>query len=156
MCRNLLRGISLWFAFLAGLALVSPAVAQTTEGPALPAQAEVVKALRLAHKLLVEADHDYDGHRAKAAEEVHKALKDLGYRHKKPLPGSPLANGTAAPKTHSGQPAVHEPQANSDAQLRQAQEILQGVSKQLGSNHPKAAANVNAAIGEINTALSIR
>ena len=40
-----------------------------------------VREARSAHRLLVEADHDYDGHRARAAHEVHKALEELGARH---------------------------------------------------------------------------
>ncbi len=150
MRRNLLRGIGSGLLFLVGLAAVSAVVAQTTPGENVPA---VVTALRSAHKLLAEADRDYEGHRAKAAEEVHNALRELGYRPKKAPPGSPANPG---PKAPSGQAPVHEPQANSDAQLRQALEILQGVSKQLGNSQPKVAANVKAAMGEINTALGIR
>jgi hypothetical protein len=40
--------------------------------------------------------------------------------------------------------------------LHQAQQILQGVLSQLTGSHPTAVANVNAAIVEINTALSIK
>jgi hypothetical protein len=153
MRRNLLRGIGSSFVFLVGLAAVSAVVAQTTPGENVPA---VVTNLRSAHKLLAEADRDYEGHRAKAAEEIHNALRELGYRPKKAPPGSAANPGTVAPKTPSGQAPVHEPQANSDAQLRQALEILQGVSQQLGNGQPKVAAKVKAAIGEINTALGIR
>ena len=84
MRRNLLLGTGSLIVFLVGLATTSTAVAQTQKAAGVaPAQAEAIKALRSAHKLLAEADHDYDGHRAKAAKEVHKALKELGFQPKK-------------------------------------------------------------------------
>jgi hypothetical protein len=157
MRRNLLLGTGSLIVFLVGLATTSTALAQTQkEAGVTPAQAEAIKALRSAHRLLAEADHDYDGHRAKAAKEVHKALKELGFQPKKAQAAAGANAAVAAPKTHAHEPAVHESQANSDAQLKQAQEILQGVAKQLGTSHPKAAASITAAIGEINTALGVR
>jgi hypothetical protein len=146
-------------ALLAGLAQVSTAMAQTTNAAVKEsARAELIQTLRSAHKLLVTADHDYDGHRAKAAEEVHKALKELGYHHKKAQPGSPTANGAAVPPkaAHTGEPKMHQPQATSDAQLQQAQQLLQGVLTQLTGKHPKANVNVKTAIAEINTALAVK
>jgi hypothetical protein len=160
MRRKLFCGTGLSiFALLAGLAQVSTAMAQT--GPAAAKQsahAELIQTLRSAHRLLVAADHDYDGHRAKAAEEVHKALKELGYHHKKAQTGTTPTNGEAVPPkaAQAGQPRVHQPQATSDAQLRQAQQLLQGVLTQLTAKHPKANVNVKTAITEINTALAIK
>ena len=156
------------FAALFGFGLVSTVVAQTVTPPVVKgsgknlAHATIMGELRTAHKLLAEADRDYDGHRAKAAEEVHNALKELGYHHhhhpKTVQPGAATPEGTVA--TTKVAPvraaATHEPQANSDTQLRQAQQVLQGVLTQLNSSHHKAAAKVNAAIAEINTALSIK
>jgi hypothetical protein len=157
MRRTLVFGIGL--ALLASLALVSTAMAQATT-PVVQgmAQKELIKTLRSAHRLLVAADHDYDGHRAKAAKEVHNALKELGYQHKKVQPASTPANGAVvAPKAgRTGQPRVHEPQANSDAQLLEAKGLLQGALTQLTGKHPTATAKVKAAIAEINTALSIK
>jgi len=126
------------------------AVGSTTSAQVVPTtKAELIQELRSAHKLLAEADRDYDGHRAKAAAEVHKAIKELEGKHagKKPHPGS-----TAKVKPAKA-PAVHEPQATSDSQLQQAQAILQGVQTE---NYPKVTANVTAAITEINTALKIK
>jgi hypothetical protein len=54
------------------------------------------------------------------------------------------------------QPAIHEAQASSDAQLRQAQAILQTVQSELNSHHPRAAGNVTAAIRDLNTALKLK
>ena len=104
--------------------------------------------LRQAHRLLVKADHDYDGHRARAAEEVHKAIRELEGKHhaKKVQTGRGPRCRHQAPKVK--QPAIHEAQASSDAQLRQALTILQGVQAELNSRHPKAAANVTAAIAK--------
>jgi Skp family chaperone for outer membrane proteins len=147
------------FALLAGLAQVSTAMAQAAAPTAKQAvHEELIQTLRAAHRLLLAADHDYDGHRAKAAEEVHKALKELGYHHKKPQSGSTPSHGAAGPAkaAHAGQPKIHEPQATSDAQLRQAQQLLQGTLMPLSVKHPKANANVKAAIVEINTALGIK
>jgi len=151
--------------FLGGLSLASIASAQTIATPP-PANGTathaghgvVVAELRRAHRLLVEADHDYDGHRAKAAQAVHAALKELGYQHKKVQPVSPAANGAVAPPAtaKARQPKMHEPQATSDAQLREALQILQGTLTQMKGKHPKATANLNTAVVEINTALGIK
>jgi hypothetical protein len=127
--------------FCAGLA--STALAQATPAPLSPHAARIAT-LREAHALLVHANHDYDGHRAKAAEAVHKALKELGYEHKKAPAGA----------TPAAQTKVHEPQAASDAQMKQALQLLGGV--QFNGKHPKAAAHVEHAVREIKTALSIK
>lgn len=152
MRRNLSCVIGLSISiFFAGLA--STASAQATP------HAELIKTLRHAHWLLAHADHDYDGHRAKAAEEVHKALKDLGYQHKKPQPGLAPAKGAGVPPQAApgGQPKGHEPQPNSDTQLREAKALLEGALTHInGSRHPGAAANLKAAIFEIHTALKIK
>jgi hypothetical protein len=143
-------------SLLVGLAVESPSSAQTIPPKSAATRgekAELVKELRVAHQLLAEADHDYNGHRARAAAEVHKAIRKLvGTHHPKTV--KPGSTAPVAPPVK--QPAVHEPQATSDAQLRQAQAILLGVQTQLKAHHPKAAANIKAAIVEINTALSIK
>jgi len=158
-------GLSLFVVFAA---VQSAAMAQTpatpTTAPKQHTGSPLIHALRSAHKLLATADHDYDGHRAAAAKEVGNALKDLGYHHKKPQQAATAANGTAnngavvAKKAAgSGQAATREPQATSDAQMLQAQQILQTALTQMNvSHHPKAAANIKAAICEINKALAIR
>ena len=113
------------------------------------AHAAMIEDLKKAHHLLAEADHDYDGHRAKAAEEVHKALKELGHHHKP-------AAGTAKSSPGTGSTGSKEDQAASDAQLREAHELLVKAETFLTKHHPKAHANIQAAIGEINVALSIK
>jgi hypothetical protein len=119
------------------------------------AHAQVIADLKKAHQLLSEANHDYHGHRAKAAEEVHKALKELGHHHK---PATTTAATGVAPKTENrvAKTGGKEDQSVSDGQLRQAQQILQSALGHLNNRHPKAHTNVAAAIGEINQAFASR
>jgi hypothetical protein len=72
----------------------------------------VREALHWAHKLLSEADHDYDGHRARAAHEVHLALEELGAHHSHATvasSGTTATQTTAATRhvTASATPATH-------------------------------------------------
>jgi len=143
MRLNWTLGIGL-LTFLFGLALGSTSFAQ-----AVATKAELIQELRSAHKLLAEADHDYDGHRAKAAAEVHKAIKELEGKHA----GKNHHSASTVKVKPAKEPAIHEPQATSDAQLQQAESILQGLQTK---NYPKVTANVTAAITEINTALKIK
>jgi len=87
-----------------------------------------------AYATLAHADHDYKGHRVKAMKQIELAVQELG--------GKISGNGRG-----------REPQGTSDAQLRAAQVLLQqaagGVSK-------KPLKHVNAAIEQINIALSIK
>jgi hypothetical protein len=112
-----------------------------------------------AHKLLANANYDYDGHRAKAAQAVRLAAKELGYHHKKHAQtGSSAAGGTTTPTkpAHPDRPPVHEDQKVSDQQLAQAQTLLEGVLKQLGSTNAKAATDIQTAINEITAALKVK
>jgi hypothetical protein len=175
MQSNTIRKLGLSISFVLGgidLASVNSAQAATTTAPSATvptttpqvttvttsAHSGLIQSLHHAHSLLVHADHDYDGFRAKAAEEVHKALIDLGYHHKKSTSPTTVTNGTVTkPSTAvvaSGHGKLHEPQGKSDAQLRQALQILVGAQSALNGKHPKAAANVSAAISNINTALA--
>ncbi len=156
----MVRNVSWGLAFSAFLILLlgSPSDAASKQAAKRAARAldntHVISALQSAQTLLVAADHDYSGHRALAAKEVHKALAELG--HKKGQAGITPKTANAA-ATQTGRTAAHEPQATSDAQLRQALQILQSVVPHINSTrHPKAATNVQAAIGQINTALSIK
>ena len=124
---------------------ISPAVGLGSTG--------VVRQLRAAHKLLAEADRDYNGQRARAAEEVRKAIEELsGGREAKTTTTNTLAAKAIESAIKRKEPDGHEPQVNSDAQLRQAQSILQSALSELNSSQPKAAENVQAAIGHINKA----
>ncbi len=114
-----------------------------------PVSPAVVAALRSAHKLLVTANRDYGGHRAKAAKEVHHALKALGYRTGAGGVSVSTPN-VVTPSVSTPKGKVHEAQPTSDAQLLQAQQILQGVVGQVNTGH------IARAIHEINKALAIR
>lgn len=144
MSRNLALGMGVSICVVAGLIVATSAGAQ--QAAAKKGHSEVAKELHQAHKLLSEADHDYDGHRKQAAEEVHKALKEVGAEKK--------AVGHPPEKKPGGH--EHEPQAKSDAQLHKAMDILEKVHPKLVHHHPKAAVNVQTAIAEIKAALKIK
>jgi hypothetical protein len=124
---------------LVGIAEGKKAAPEVTGGT------QVAESLRSAHKLLASADHDYDGHRAAAEHRVHMALKEMGL--------APAVRETKR-TVRTGKSHEREPQAASDAKMREALKILQGISGQTTGRG--VAAHVNGAIKEINTALSIR
>jgi len=94
--------------------------------------------LRRAYRILATGDHDYKGHRVKAMRQIESAAGLLGLNLKGDLKDK-------------------QPQALSDAKLREARGLLQNV---LGSAEVKSenriAKHVNEAIAQINLALSIR
>ena len=154
---NLLHGLGLSISVFLGLSsLAAFASAQTISVPPIrhAGHAPAVEELRQAHRLLAEADHDYDGRRARAAEEVHKAIRELeGRHHARSVHVSPIATSNLTKAEHS---AHHESQARSDAQLRKAKAELERALGHISSRHPKAAASVKHAIGEIDAALRIK
>ena len=87
-----------------------------------------------AYATLAQADHDYKGHRVKAMKQIELAVHELGGKI-------------------SGKGRGHEPQGTSDGQLRAAQSLLQQAT---GGLSKKALKHVNAAIVQINIALSIK
>jgi hypothetical protein len=91
--------------------------------------------LSQAYAALSVADHDYQGHRVKAMKHIEVAAKVLGIT----LQG----NGTG-----------HEPQATSDQQLRTAQTLLQQAL--VPGLKPRVQKQVNLALTELSTALSIK
>jgi hypothetical protein len=94
--------------------------------------------LQNAYLILATGDHDYKGHRVKAMHQIEAAAKLLGMN----------LSGDAKDK---------QPQALSDAKLREAQGLLQNV---LGAaevkNQKRVTKHITEAISQINTALSIR
>ncbi len=134
-----------------GTAKTDPAT-HTTAQQTGNANAAAITAPHQAHTLLAGANHDYDGHRAKVAELVTHALHELsGHKH----PAGAMANKGAAGAMANKGNANAEPQAQSDAQLRQAIQVLSGLQGQLPNTH-NAATHVPSAIAELNTALKIR
>jgi hypothetical protein len=136
------------------------------------AHANMVAALHQAHKLLATADHDYKGHRAKAEADIGHAIRELTAHHNggqhgavgganKGAGGQGAAAAVKKAQAGNGGQAAGNgnapriPQAQSDAQLKQALQLLTGIHGQLPGGH-KAAAHVHAAINELNTALQVR
>jgi hypothetical protein len=123
----------------------------------------LIAELRHTHTLLAQANHDYQGHRAKAHGEVGRAIHLLTthphHHHKHPA----LTAKRVQPKV--AQAAVHEPQQISDAQMQQAGQQLQVILTQIATlqnngllAHPNvvgAGANIQQAIQHVQTALSV-
>jgi hypothetical protein len=108
----------------------------------------IISHLRTAHAKLQQADHDYQGHRARAANYIVSALRHLGATS---MPGSSIVPGRG-----------QLPQAQSDGMLRDALFRLNTVENQLATrtnaaaHHVGARTSVGAAIRELNVALAIR
>jgi hypothetical protein len=94
--------------------------------------------LQNAYLILATGDHDYQGHRLRAMHQIEAAAKLLGMNL-------------------GGDAKNRQPQALSDAKLREAQGLLQNV---LGAaevkNEKRVVKHINNAIDQINIALSIR
>jgi hypothetical protein len=123
-------------AIQAGTA-AAPEPTPPAQQPTLSAQSEAAL-LSQAYNILVVANHDYKGHRVRAMKQIEAAAKLLGANLQGNGPG-------------------REQQPVSDAQLRQAQALLQQLSTGLAPTRPKAVhAHIEAAINQINIALSIK
>jgi hypothetical protein len=106
------------------------------------AQAAELHSIKL---MLERADHDYKGHRAAAVRDIAAAIRELDPEHE----------GRGGGKVPGG----HEPQAVSDAQLREALKQLEAMHGHLGKKkggHHKAAAHLERAINELKTALQVK
>jgi outer membrane biosynthesis protein TonB len=109
---------------------------------------ESIALLRAAHHKLHEADHDYDGHRHRAAEHVGSALGHLG--------------SSAQTPGRSGKGRTNSPQSVSDAIMREARGSLEMIKSRLAAKsadakgHREAHGAVDAAIREIGLALTVR
>jgi hypothetical protein len=121
---------------------------------------QLINELHSTRTLLQNADHDYDGHRAKAVHHVGAAIHALGGHH------HTQAGGTTTPAVNP-QPVNAQggknplPQEVSDARLKQGIQQLQIIQQQLattkpGKNHGNAATSIQNAITELNTALKIK
>jgi hypothetical protein len=124
------------------------------------ASGDVLTSLHEAKTLLDTAIHDYDGHRAKATEEIHHAIHELSPHHKSgkgtgtaatTKTAEKVANNGAAKGTTPG-----ETQAQSDKQLKQALQILSGLDGQIPAANGKASQHLRNAVSELNVALKIK
>jgi DNA polymerase III gamma/tau subunit len=108
---------------------------------------ESISLLHAAHRKLREADHDYGGHRVRALEHVGAALGHLG---------------SSAPAGPAGTGRGTMPQSVSDGILRESRATLETIRNRLGAMRAAAAAHghargaVDAAIREIDLALTVR
>jgi hypothetical protein len=173
-----LRSASLPCLFLASSALIGLPASVLAQNGAKGAATAAKKAekldeiatLKQAKALLEEANHDYQGHRAKAVHAIHEALHELEHHHHaagtagaKANPqvqaakaAAKAAHATAA-KNGAGTNGVHENQAASDQQLQSAQQLLAKVQTELSSGkHPHALAHVQTAMKELQTALTVK
>jgi hypothetical protein len=116
--------------------------------------ANVVAELRKAHALLHKGLHDYKGHRVKAVGQINQAIKELHVHHKGGKKPGPVA------KAPAGKKVPRLPQAQSDALLKQAEQILHAAHKQLiaakvGYGRRKAAKHVKHAVEQLQKALKV-
>jgi hypothetical protein len=113
-------------------------------------------------KLLQAADHDYQGHRAQAVHDIHQAIHALHPTAKNNK--SSTKSGQVTGKKSSvkgknlakGKGANKEPQAVSDAQLKQAISQLNIVRGQLKAAPPAALNSIQAAVKQLQVALTIK
>jgi len=94
--------------------------------------------LRSAYLILATGDHDYKGHRVRAMHQIEDAARLLGMNL-------------------SGDAKNRQPQPLSDAQLREAQGVLQSVLAASDvKSQKRVTKHITEAIDQINIALSIR
>jgi hypothetical protein len=144
--------IALWsvaavlgLAYSDGDAAVKPtAVAQTKTGANANSHGQVLSELHQAKHLLDHANHTYNGHRAKADHEIHKAIHILHpEHHKKSTAASSTAAKTAAksttPTKAPHQKGTRESQQASDTHLRQAEKLVHAALLELKGHHGEKA-----------------
>ncbi len=109
--------------------------------------AQLVQELVRARTLVHNADHDYNGYRAKAAHQIRQAIHALEPKHKHPK--LPPVSGSN-----------NQPQSVSDKHLQQAMQILQTVHTQMSGatakHHVTAQTHVTNAYQDLQTALKIK
>jgi hypothetical protein len=174
-CKSLALSLLTGAAVLVALAF--PVMSQASNQPNAPAakkkaasavisQGKLTEAEVLTNALILleGANHDYNGHRAKAIHAVKTAINILD--------ASVLKNGTPQQKVAAVQdkavvkatdaatkrtPALHELQVASDLQMRQAGQILLQIRPTLAANKQnRVLPHVDTALKEIGIALKIR
>jgi hypothetical protein len=105
-------------------------------------QQKIAIELRGTRLILQRADHDYDGHRARAVAAIDVALRSMGQNvgNNGAGYGNGMGNGNGAGAGRLASGAnrangnvMREPQAKSDAQLRMALQRLSTIHSQMGS-----------------------
>lgn len=126
--------------------------------------AQQAEALKKAFVALAMANHDYNGHRARAMESVRAAYKELdkvinkrGTALQKAKSQQEDALAAAAKQAAKQAPPVHENQVFSDNQLLQAADILIQLSVvYTQQQQQKLLGHVSNSLNEITVALQIR
>jgi hypothetical protein len=132
---------------------------------------ELIESLHSSRTYLTQANHDYQGHRAKALEEVGNAIKMLSpatsqakatqaglasANHAKAANPPASSTPTTSPTKASASPIS---QATSDEHLAEAKQLLQSVESQMANtginSHQfmQARSSIQIAIRELNLAL---
>ena len=117
------------------------------------AHKQVLSELHQAKHLLDHANHTYNGHRANADHEIHKAIHILhpSHHHK----STTATKTTTALKTKPA--AKHESPQASDTQLRQAEKLVHAALLELHKHHGEkahaASKHLHHAIHEIELAI---
>jgi hypothetical protein len=120
--------------------------------------------LKGAYIYLAMANHDYDGHRAKAMQEVQAAIELLdrsilknGTNNQKVVALQEEIKAARAKFLAQQQGKVHEPQVLSDLQMKAGRELIQKIAPGLAMvKQPAVTGHVQKALEEIEIALEIR
>lgn len=144
--RSMFAGVT--FLAISGLVIGDDLAAAGGKGkvqdPVKAAAHIIAGELKAAHKYLAEANHDYQGHRAKAQHEITQAIHQLEKHHHKHHKTSFNATSNYPHPHHHHHTANHkEPQALSDSQVKVAGIIVDGALRQL-SQLPQDAHTVQA------------
>jgi hypothetical protein len=134
-------------------AKAAPAKTSPNATPVNKSMLELVTGLTEAKILLDTAIHDYDGHRASAVKHVKHAIEELT-----PLIGNQKV--VAAAKKSESAPSLTttpgEIQAQSDAQLKQAREMIAELGGHIPTQHGKALDHAKKALEELDVALKVK
>lgn len=162
----MLRSYRFVAAAVVGLLVAGDGQARQTGNKAAKAEVKVKEAVALqdAYILMAGADHDYDGHRVEAMKRVEEAVKRLdrsimknGANNQRVVATTEEIAGARAKFIERQQGKVHEGQALSDLQMREALQIIAKVREAAPlQKQPKVREHVDEAIKNVEIALKIR
>ena len=138
-----------------GLALISTSVLAapkaTSKSNATGNGNPAMTALHQAHTLLATANHDYDGHRAKAEHHITQAMHEMGGHHQGQGKNKGRGRQRREREQRTGEQGATGPVRRT---LQKAVQLLTGMQGQV--SNAKAAEHIKEAIAELNTALKIK
>jgi hypothetical protein len=137
-------------AFLISATAVQGAIGRATNAARTVQDASLAQEIQQVRALLAQANHDYEGHRVKAMEHLHKSIHHLHKDTNSKFKSGKVTEGVGG-----------ENQAVSDAQLKKAVNTLKVIQGQLNSlpttpHRTSANEHLTEAISHLNTALTIR